>query len=194
MSTHNKNNLKPQEDVKVSGISSARKLLIVIIAAALVVSIGYFFLENEETSEPAATSDVVVEEPQFKKEGELYFLNQGKQGDTLARITVEVADNEEERTQGLMHRSQMADSSGMLFIFDNAEPRSFWMKNTKIPLDILYVGDNKEIVMVYKSVMPYSTQSVPSYKDARYVVEVNGGFTTEHNIKEGDHIAFNLQQ
>lgn len=193
MSTHNTNNTNPQE-VNVSGISSARKLLIIIIIATLIVGIGYWFVENEETSEPAATSDIVVEEPQFEKEGNLFFLNQGKQGDTLARIAIEVADNEEERTQGLMHRSQMADSLGMLFIFENAEPRSFWMKNTKIPLDILYVGDNKEIVMVYKSVMPYSKQSVPSYKDARYVVEVIGGFTTEHNIKEGDYIAFHLQQ
>lgn len=190
MSTQKKNNPTPPED-KITSISSARKLLIVGIAVTLIFGIVYWLLDDEDETSP--TPAAYEEEPSFTKEGELYFLNQDSE-DTLSRLSIEVADNEEERAQGLMYRSQMADSVGMLFIFEQAEPRSFWMKNTKIPLDIIYVGPDKEIVMIYKGVMPYSTQSVPSYKDARYVVEVNGGYTTEHNIKEGDHIDFEIMQ
>lgn len=191
MSTYKKNNNTLPED-KVTQVSSARKLLVVAAVVALIMGIVYWFVDKEDSPASETVTNKEVAEPQFNKEGNLFFLNQGSGGDTLTRIAIEVADNEDERTQGLMYRSQMPDSVGMLFIFENAEPRSFWMKNTKIPLDIIYVGDNKEIVMVYKSVMPYSTQSVPSYKNARYVVEVNGGFTTEHNIKEGDHINFEI--
>ena len=189
MNTQKKNETSPED--KITKISSARKLLVVAIVVAAIIGIIYWIVDKEEPAEPVTTTDENMPEPQFKKEGELYFLNQDSQ-DILSHITIEVADNEQEREQGLMYRSHMADSLGMLFIFNDAEPRSFWMKNTKIPLDIIYVNADKEIVMIYKSVMPYSTQSVPSYKNAEYVVEVNGGYTTEHNIKEKDHINFEL--
>lgn len=191
MSTQKKNNPTPPED-KVTQISSARKLLVLGIIVTLIFGAVYWFLDDEN-AEPSTSVTAYEEEPQFKKEGDLYFLNQDTE-DTLSKISIEVAATEEERAQGLMHRSQMADSVGMLFIFEQAEPRSFWMKNTKFPLDIIYVNDNKEIVMIYKGVAPYSTQSVPSYQDAQYVVEVNGGYTTAHNIKEGDHIEFEILQ
>lgn len=191
MSLQKKNNPTSPED-KVTQISSARKLLILGIIVALIIGAVYWLFDDEDPASPSSAI-TYTEEPQFKKEGELYFLNQDSQ-DTLSKIAIEVADNEEERAQGLMNRSQMADSAGMLFIYNKAEPLSFWMKNTKIPLDIIYVDDSKEIVMIYKGVAPYSTESVPSYKDAQYVVEVNGGYTTEHNIKEGDHIEFEIVQ
>lgn len=191
MSLQKKNDTTPPED-KVTQISSARKLLILGIVVALIIGAVYWLFDDEDSASPSSAT-TYTEEPLFKTEGELYFLNQDSE-DTLSKIAIEVADNEEERAQGLMHRSQMADTAGMLFIYNKAEPLSFWMKNTKIPLDIIYVDDNKEIVMIYKGMAPYSTEPVPSYKDAQYVIEVNGGYTTEHNIKEGDHIDFEILQ
>lgn len=192
MSTNKKNNFSSEED-KITSISSARKLLVVGIIVAIVFGIIYWAMDDDAATNTRGEVSTSTEEPQFQKDGVLYFTNQDT-GDTLSRIAIEVADSEEERAQGLMNRSQMADSVGMLFMFEDAQPRAFWMKNTKIPLDILYVDENQEVVMIYKGVAPYSEQSVPSYKDAKYVVEVNGGYTSEHNIKEGDHIDFEIMQ
>ena len=75
--------------------------------------------------------------PQFKKEGELYFVK--ATGDTIRKIDIEIAEPEYERTRGLMYRRNMKDTQGMLFIFDKPDMRSFWMKNTYIPLDIMFV-------------------------------------------------------
>jgi hypothetical protein len=163
-------------------------MLFLLVLALAAIGI-YFWLAEEETSldipaEPA-------EEPVFQQEGELAFL-EPESRDTLEHIAIEVADDDAQRAQGLMYRSDMADTTGMLFIFDKAAPRSFWMKNTKIPLDIMYVDDNLQIIMIYKSVMPYSERSIPSEGPARYVVEVKGGFTTRNNIEEGDLISFEI--
>ncbi len=84
----------------------------------------------------------------------------------------------------------MEEMQGMLFVFEDATPRSFWMKNTYISLDIIYVDADKKIVSIQKSAVPLSEESLPSYKDAMYVVEVNAGFTDKYNIKEGDQISF----
>ncbi len=189
MSTHQKNDFSSEED-KITNISSARKLLVVAVVAAIIFGIIYWALKDDDTIESVG-EEAAIEEPQFEREGVLYFTNQDA-GDTLSRIAIEVSRSEAEHEQGLMYRSQMADSLGMLFIYENAKPRSFWMKNTKLSLDILYVNENKEVVMIYKGVVPFSQKPVPSYKNAQYVVEVNAGYTTAHNIKEGDHIAFSL--
>ncbi len=131
-----------------------------------------------------------ITEPQFKKEGELSFLNQ--QGDTITNIDIEIADQLERRMQGLMYRSKMAMNRGMLFIFDEQEEQDFWMKNTKISLDIIYINSDKHIVTIYKHTEPYSETPIPSFKPAMYVVEVNGGFCDKYGIKEGDEIAFHF--
>ncbi|MFP4093628.1 MAG: DUF192 domain-containing protein [Cyclobacteriaceae bacterium] len=186
-----KSNLGPNPDreEKVSRISSARKMLFLVFVALAAIGIYFWLAEPEPVV--IDTPEEPAEEPDFIKEGELAFLDAAA-GDTLRRIAIEVADDDAQRSQGLMYRSQMADTTGMLFIFDEEAPRSFWMKNTKIPLDIMYVDDALQIIMIYKSVMPYSERSIPSEKPARYVVEVKGGFTTRNNIEEGDLIAFEL--
>lgn len=87
-----------------------------------------------------------------------------------------------------MFREKMEDGQGMLFIFPSEEPEGFYMKNTIIPLDIIFINSKKEIVKIYKNTTPFSEQDLPSLKPAVYVVEVNAGFTDKNNIKEGDFI------
>jgi uncharacterized membrane protein (UPF0127 family) len=178
----------PDREEKVTRVSSARKMLFLAVLALAAAGIYFWLAEEEET---VYIAEEPVEEPMFVQEGSLAFL-ENQSADTLAHIAIEVADDDAQRTQGLMYRSSMVDTTGMLFIFDAPASRSFWMKNTKIPLDILYVDENKEIIMIYKSVMPYSEKSIPSEGEALYVVEVNGGFTTRNNIQEGDHIVFEI--
>jgi hypothetical protein len=137
----------------------------------------------EKPVTPAASSRV---------EGELTFINKANPAKTK-KIEIEVADNDQERSRGLMDRRSLQESVGMLFIFERAEPQQFWMRNTYIPLDIIFIDANKEIVKIHKYAAPHSVDSYPSQKDALYVVEVNGGFTDKYNIQEGDRITFTLQ-
>ena len=184
---------KPNPEDSISRYSSARKLLVLALVAGVVVLAIYFifFREEDTVSTVPVNTSVPAEEPQFVKEGELAFLDATAQ-DTLRKINIEVADNDEERTQGLMYRTKMEDSQGMLFIFPQSAPRSFWMKNTKMPLDIIYLDENKQVVTVHQGVMPYSEKSLPSSKPAQYVVEVNAGFIGRYGIQEGDRVAFEL--
>jgi len=129
-----------------------------------------------------------VYEPKFVKEGELYFISNK---DTLKKINIEIAEKPEEREQGLMYRKSMDEFNGMLFIFEKSEPQNFWMKNTIIPLDIIYINENKEIVTIQENTVPYSEEAIPSYKNSMYVVEVNAGFCGKFRIKEKDVISFN---
>ena len=108
----------------------------------------------------------------------------------ISAIDIEIANTEEKRMQGLMFRSSMSDSAGMLFTFPSETLQEFWMKNTIISLDIVYVNAKKEIVSIQKYAEPYSERPLPSYKPAMYVVEVNAGFCDSHRIGEGDFIQF----
>lgn len=130
-----------------------------------------------------------VKGPQFRKEGELQFLSAAS-GQTLAAIDIEIADDEMSQTQGLMWRRSMEANQGMLFIMEVQEEQAFWMRNTYIPLDIIYVNDQMEIVRIRANAQPQSLRQVTSDAPARYVVEVNAGFAQQHNITEGDKIAF----
>jgi uncharacterized protein len=124
----------------------------------------------------------------FEHEGNLTFLK----GDSTATvIEIEIAETEGAITQGLMHRESMDFNRGMLFIFPDNEVRSFWMKNTIIPLDIIYVASDFSIVAVKDHTTPYSMASVPSDgKPAQYVVEVNAGFAAKYGLTVGDKMSF----
>jgi hypothetical protein len=122
----------------------------------------------------------------FTKQGELRFLD--KNDNLLSVVNIEVADDDAKRTQGLMYRDSMPENGAMLFILTNEREQSFWMKNTIMPLDIIYVNAKKQIVTTQKNAVPYSEDSIPSNGPALYVVEVNAGFCDRHSIKPGDHI------
>jgi len=127
-------------------------------------------------------------EPQFAKEGSLVFLTATK--DTLMLVDLEIADNEQERTQGMMYRSSMSYDRAMLFIMQYEREQSFWMRNTKMSLDIMYVTSDLEIVTIYKHTQPFSESPIPSFKKAKYVVETAAGFCDKFGIKEGNFIEF----
>jgi uncharacterized protein len=100
-------------------------------------------------------------------------------------FTLEIANTEETMARGLMHRDSMPADHGMIFVFDNEEPRSFWMRNTRIPLDIIYLDTGGKVVSV-KSMKPYDETPVSSDGPARYAIELNMGAATEAGVKKGD--------
>lgn len=128
-------------------------------------------------------------EVQFTKEGELSFFRQGT-AEKIAQIDIEIADTPAERTQGLMYRRYLPPDAGMLFIFESSGPLSFWMKNTYIPLDIIFISETKAIVSIAKNTTPLSEGLIPSGKAAMYAVEVNAGFCDRHAITQGDTVDF----
>jgi uncharacterized membrane protein (UPF0127 family) len=151
------------------------------------------FIGCGSDSEPEKSKDNAVKTvrpagPQFKKEGELYLIKSA--GDTIRKIDIEIADIESERTIGLMHRRSMPDTQGMLFIFEREEPRSFWMRNTLIGLDILYIKEDGTIESIAKYCVPKLERSVPSKGPALYVLELIEGFCDIHGVEEGDRIDF----
>ncbi|SMO82465.1 DUF192 domain-containing protein [Solitalea koreensis] len=143
---------------------------------------------NNSNKATAQDNSTEIAEPKFKKEGELTFIS--TDGKEIRKINIEIADDEQQREQGLMYRKSMSDTEGMLFKFSKSEPQSFWMHNTYISLDIIYVNENKEIVKIYKEAKPLSDQGLDSEKNAQYVVEVIGGFCDKFGVKEGDKISF----
>ena len=124
----------------------------------------------------------------FKKEGELTFYS--ADNEPIIKIDIEIADNEYERQLGLMKRKSMENNQGMLFIFPDETLRSFWMRNTLISLDMIFINSQREIVTIHKNTTPLSGQSYTSTKPAVYVVEVEAGFTDKYEIHEGDKIGW----
>ena len=110
------------------------------------------------------------------------------------RYEVEIADNDASRAQGLMFRDKMADGHGMLFIHDYEEPQAYWMKNTRIPLDILYFDTGRKLVTQQRDVPPCSAGDAcpiyPSNAPARYVLELNAGQAEAMNLKDGAVLKF----
>lgn len=128
-------------------------------------------------------------EPMFQKEGELAFIS-AETGQPIQKIDIEKADNDMERQFGLMFRKSMQETQGMLFLFDKSEQQSFWMKNTLIPLDIMFVDENLTITTIHENTKPLSEAGLPSKGNAKYVVEVIGGFAQKHGVKVGDKVSW----
>ncbi len=105
------------------------------------------------------------------------------------RFKVELAHTDEERGQGLMFRTELADDAGMLFDFGPApKPVSMWMKNTLIPLDMAFIAADGRIARIAAMTTPQSLTSIPSGEDVIAVLEVRGGRFTEIGVKEGDTV------
>lgn len=166
------------------------QITVIVVLAAFA---AYFILSNV-----LVKNDSKNEEPDkvlnsrtaytFTKQGDLSFTD--AKDSFITKINIEIADDDDKRTTGLMFRDKMEENQGMLFIFDSETPQAFWMKNTIIPLDIIFVNSKMQIVKIQKNAVPYSEKSLPSEKPAQYVVEVNGGYCDKLGVKEGDKIAW----
>lgn len=108
-------------------------------------------------------------------------------------VSVEVAADDELRAQGLMWRDHLRPGTGMLFFFPQDGEYPFWMKNTRIPLDIIWIDANRTIVHISHDTPPCKVEDCPNYPPnaiARYVLEVAGGVARQHGLKKGDVLRF----
>ena len=99
--------------------------------------------------------------------------------------TLEVANTDASRQKGLMERDSVPEDRGMIFVFPEERELAFWMKNTRIPLDIIYLNSGGQVVSVHQ-MKPYDRTSVPSARDAKYAIELNLGQAAKAGVKPGD--------
>ena len=134
----------------------------------------------------AKESKVVVS---FKKEG-ILNIKKADSDSIIETLVIEIADNDYEIQTGLMYRTNLQTNQGMLFIFPDSDYRSFYMKNTKIPLDIIYINEAQRIISFQKNAKPFDETSLPSAAPAKYVLEINAGLSDEWQLEVGDTIEF----
>jgi uncharacterized membrane protein (UPF0127 family) len=103
-------------------------------------------------------------------------------------IRVEVVADDASRMRGLMYRNHLDDGHGMLFVFDETKDHSFWMKNTLIPLDMIFIGDDRRIAGVHANATPLSLTPISVGRPSRWVLEVPGGYAARAGIATGDAI------
>lgn len=108
----------------------------------------------------------------------------------VSTVRVAVADDQEKRNQGLMDVNDLPSDAGMLFIFPEEEPLSFYMANTPLPLDIMFVNSDSVIVRIHHNTAPFNSKQLLSDAPAKYVVETNGGYAVSNDIREGYKIRF----
>ena len=174
---------------KTSGQMKRKSTLRIVLYSALalfIILLILFYPKKISNLSQRSTQQSKRLETVKLARGELYFL--GADGQKKAGLLIEIAEDDYSRSKGLMQRRDLAENQGMLFIFDREEPRVFWMKNTPLSLDMIFINARKEIIRIHKYTTPFSTQTYPSGQPAQFVVETVAGFTDRYEIKIGDCI------
>lgn len=151
-------------------MSIPKKIIFIIIILILVIGITFAVYE-------------------YRRKGRVCFKDNC--------FEVELARTREEQAQGLMFRQSLSRDKGMLFIFPGEGIYSFWMKNTLIPLDIIWINENKEVVFISENILPCEKDPCPLFgpdKKANYVLEINGGVSKEIGLKVGDKVESDISK
>ena len=126
--------------------------------------------------------------PAFKKQGELTLAKSN--GTSIVIIDIEIADDDAKREVGLMGRPVMEERQGMLFVYDEEQIASFWMRNTILSLDMIFINNQGEIVTIHKNTKPFSDDSYTATGMTMFILEVNAGFADKYGLKEGDRVTW----
>jgi len=164
----------------MSKINNKTKYILVI--ALLFLAVYFFIGQNNHNKQEKKNSNSQTQKNNISK---VCFENNC--------FEVEIADTLEKHAQGLMNRERLNSESGMLFIFDTESKRSFWMKNTLIPLDIIWIDENKKVVFIKHDAEPCKTEKCKTFgpnKNAKYVLEINGGLANKIELTEEDVLEF----
>lgn len=155
------------------------KQCLYLVMISMLVFVG---CKDKTTAESIKTEKIA-----FSKEGTLQIIR-----DTivLTKLDVEFAKSDYEVQTGLMYRDTMEEKQGMLFVFDDVEIHSFYMKNTEIPLDIIYIDENLSIVSFQKNARPFDETGLSSKVPIKYVLEINGGLADQWGLQIGDSISY----
>jgi len=170
-----------------------RSLILVFISIAVVIGSLQIWITFDcisKEGDPGLLYCMLARDGLYnsQEESELFIQS----GDSTILVYVEIADEPHELDQGLMFRENLEWDRGMFFVFDDERTLSFWMKNTLIPLDMLFIDADFRIIDIKENVPPCREDPCPSYpskKPAKYVLEVNAGFAMKNDIKIDDQIS-----
>lgn len=148
------------------------------------------FISDSEKNTEEENSDI-EEEEFFIQEGELTII---REDESAVVVNIEIADTEEEREKGLMDINDLGDYNGMLFVFEEEGRNSFWMKNTEIALDLIFINSSKEVVEIIQNAQPCAEGHIcpkltPNI-EYMYCLEVNSGFVAENRVDVGNIISW----
>ena len=127
-----------------------------------------------------AEPDTIAQDIPFTPEGVLDLY--GPDSTLVARLVIELAETAQEQAQGLMYRRSLPERGGMLFIDENPKMQEFWMRNTPLPLDILFLDEAGRVINIVKRTKPYSDDRIRSTAPAAYTLEVRAGVTDRYGI------------
>lgn len=159
-----------------------RSVIIVLAVAVLTILVFYYTGSKNEFINKKIDSQ--QQNSEFKK-----VRISGQNGDI--ELKIEIADDPAERSRGLMNRNSMKDDEGMLFIFEKSDYVNFWMKNTLIPLDMIFIDQDHKIAHIASEVKPcpegvLNCPLYPSELPVKYVLEINAGLSKKHGFRNGD--------
>lgn len=160
----------------------SRRLISGLIGTVLCCTAVFLMACGEKKSE-----QLPPEKVSFTKEGTLHIQNAG--GDTIRFILdIEFAETDYEIQTGLMYRDKMENNQGMLFVFKQEAPHAFYMKNTLIPLDLLFIRSDSTITRIAKNAQPLDESSIPSGEPVQFVLEIKAGMSDSWGLNTGDRI------
>ena len=163
-------------------------ILVTAIAATVIVIMAAMILQqNSKTIKIPDTAIMENKETAQKLQTKNVTIQKAEENIT---INAEIANDNEERSKGLMYRTELGEYDGMIFIFGNEKKLIFWMKNTLIPLDIIFADETGRIMNIEEA-QPCKQETCPLYssdENAQFALELNQGFCKKHNIQKGDRI------
>jgi hypothetical protein len=172
--------------------NSSKHFLLSIIAFII---INFILIEkvNAKNSDKAIKSQSLNSLEKFNQDPanynhDLQIFNENNQ--SILKLAVAVCDDEEKRQYGLMNLKKLDEKKGMIFIFSKPLKVDFWMKNTIIPLDMIFIDANDKIIQIQQNTTPQSTDFITSKQKILKVLEINAGLVKKYNIKIGNKISF----
>ncbi len=176
-------------------MKSASLILAAMLAACSPAEAGPEAAGSQSASSGADTTVVTQEAPRYHPVSTLQVIDVTIEGAAGTHVfNTELAVTPQEQARGLMFRTELGDDEAMLFPSYPPEQRSFWMKNTPLSLDIIFIGTDGRISNIAANTVPYSLESVPSKGIASAVFEVRAGLSEELGIKPGDLVTYKLPE
>ncbi len=161
-------------------IKISKKLLFLLFLLPTSIILLFLAIISSLSSDEKYTPVNILSENKYD-----YLMKSPETGDVL--LYLEKASNEEEYKTGLMNRKSLDQNSGMIFLFPDSQIRTFWMKNTYIPLDIAFLDQGYTIINIEENAKPLDTSvRYTSSRPAQYVIETNAGWFKQNNISQGD--------
>jgi hypothetical protein len=163
--------------------TQTRLVIYIAFFIALVFAVAGYLIISSKSDAQVPVSD---EDHGKNIYGQVTFHTPG--GEKIIDLLVEVAEEEYEQATGLMFREDLTESQGMIFVYDDEDMRYFWMKNTPMSLDMIFINSEMKIIHIEKYTKPMSENLYPSKYPAQYIVETIAGFTDQYDIRVGSRI------